>query len=161
MSLYTIDADLMRLLKAVENGEDVDGVGPLLELNAKQHEEKLIARAYAIKSLEGEASVYDAEIKRMQAIKKSLDDKVDFLKATTLKSMLDRGIKKPIKGPTITLTLPKPRDVCEITDFDSLPSDYRKRPNETAKLAEIKDALKAGKVVAGARLVKKQNLGIK
>ena len=161
MSLYTIDAELTELLNAVANGEEVDSVAPLLELNAQQHADKMIARAYAIKSLESEAKMYGDEIKRLQTIKKRLDGNADYLRTTTLKSMQDRGITEPIKGPTITLSIPKPLDVCEIIDIDSLPSDYKNRPPETAKKNDIKAALKAGKIIAGARLSKSYSLSIK
>lgn len=159
-TLYDIDADLAATLARVADGEEVDNVAELLELNEQQHVEKLTGRAYAIQNLKAESDMFATEIKRLQARKKAADRQIDWLKATTLKSIRDRGIKEPIECGVFTLS-DKPSKAVKVDDVELLPSDYRNQPPATAKKADIKAAIERGETVKGAELVTNHNLGIK
>lgn len=158
MSLYDIDAELLELLAKVENGEEVESVAALLELNEQEHTAKLTGYAYAIQSYKAESSAYADEIKRLQARKKTCDNHVTWLKDRTLQSMTNRGIEK-MKAGTLQLSH-KQTQAVEVSDVGALPSDLVKVTTVGDKTA-IKAAIKRGDDVQGATIVTNHSLGLR
>ena len=153
MKLYEIDEAINEILSRVDpdTGElDIDfSELETLEQNKADKIEGVI-RYY--KNTIGESVKFADEIKRLGAIKKTLDNR-----ASSLKEWLD--IVELGKYGLHELKTRKSA-VIEIINMVELDAKYivvEEKPNKTM----IKNAIKAGEVVAGAELVEKNNLVIK
>jgi len=108
--------------------------------------------------MEGEAAIIDAEIKRLQGLKKSRENTAARLKTTISEAMQLFGVQE-IKTPVLKLCFLKSTTV--ETD-ENLDANFVKTTTTTAPdKAAIKAAINAGEVVNGARLVEHFNLQIK
>ena len=94
----------------------------------------------------------DVEIKRLQAMKKTINNRKESLKSYLRMNMVAGDISK-IEWPTGSVTLRKPLDVVNVTDVSLLPKTLVKTTVSANKVA-IKAALKAGDDVPGAELGK-------
>lgn len=157
-NLYEIDSELLALLHAVENGEEVENVSELLSLNEDQHAKKLTGYAHTIQEYKARAESMASEIKRLQGRKNVLDSRVDFLKNRALQSMIDRGIDKMQVG-TFDFTH-KTTEIVDVTDVGLLPSDLV-NITTTADKTKIKAAIKRGDKFEGATIATNNLLGIK
>lgn len=166
-TMREIEAELM------ENGGELtpemeERIG-LAEETAAEVADGLQALAAKAAS-EGEA--LDKEIKRLQALKKSRQNAVDGLKRYMLSFMVKHGMRR-VEGRYCTVSV---RDNAESVSCDdarvlqpwdaavqrlreTLPSWVRLK-TEVAK-TELKDALKEGREVEGAALVRTQSLGMR
>lgn len=162
MNIFQITAEYRQLEEAlIENGGEVTPeLETALQINQEQLQEKGINYGYLIKSLKYQLDIVKAEKERIEDIKKRIEKTIDRLESTLIGSMELRGIIE-LKSPTLTINFRKSESV-EITDFDALPKEYitvktTEMPNKT----EIKQAIKEGKVIAGAELRINNNLQIK
>ena len=92
----------------------------------------------------------DAEIKRMQNMKRVITNRQTALKDYLRENMQRMDMKK-ITWPTGSVTLRKPLPIVVVDDADALPEKFNKvtvAPNKVL----IKATLKAGEVVPGAHL---------
>lgn len=165
-SLYDISNEMRDIYNLLESGECVDEetgeikeeVQNQLALTQQNLQAKAIDYGYLIKSLDDESSLYAKEIKRLQERKKQLDNLKDKLENNLSNAMQEFGIVD-IKQKTLHLSFRKSESV-EIVDVDLLADEYKNitiTPNKTL----IKQAIKRGEIVGGARIVEKQNLQIK
>lgn len=162
MNIYNIQQEYISLInEIIENdGEINPSVETALQINQEQLQAKGIQYGYVIKSIESEIDIIDAEIKRLTQLKKVRENAVERLRMTLQGAMECFGVLE-LKTPTIKVDFRKSESV-EITDFDALPKEYitvktTEMPNKT----EIKQAIKEGKVIAGAELRINNNLQIK
>lgn len=159
-TLYEIGKDQLAILGDIEmaDGEVTAEIQARIDLLAENFEQKAIAYGYVIKQCEGEESLIDAEIKRLQELKKKSAKLSDYLKERIAGAMIEFGFEK-IETPTLKLSFRKSEAV-EIVDEAQLNQKYfNYKP--TVDKTSIKAALKAGEEVAGAKLVTNQNLQIK
>jgi uncharacterized small protein (DUF1192 family) len=107
-------------------------------------------------------SIVDAEIERLQAMKKSIEKKSSCLKDYLLNNMNKLELNK-IECDLFTVTRVKGRDIANIINFDSLPKDYViSKTLSSPDRRLIFNDLKLGKKIDGAELVKsKESLRIK
>ena len=167
-NLYEISNELRSIYNQLENGEGVDletgeikpEVQNALALTRENLQAKAIDYGYMIKSLDDESDLFAKEIKRLQERKKQIDNLKDKLCNNLSNAMQEFGIVE-IKGKTIRLSFRKSESV-EIVDVDLIPDDFKivKTLIEPDK-KYIKQAIKDGVKVEGARIVEKQNLQIK
>jgi hypothetical protein len=99
---------------------------------------------------DSQIGVIDAEVKRLQAMKKVITNKQTALKDYLRTNMERLGMKK-IECDLFSITLRKPVDVVVIDDDQEVPRDYWKVVESVDK-AKVKQALKDGYSVKGARL---------
>lgn len=99
---------------------------------------------------DNQITAIDTEIKRLQAMKKVVQNKQNALK-DYLRSNMEKCDIKKIECDLFTITLRKPVDVVVINDEESVPQDYWKVVKSVDK-ATVKKALKDGFEVPGARL---------
>ncbi|MGV7234628.1 MAG: siphovirus Gp157 family protein [Nitrosomonadaceae bacterium] len=158
-SLFKITEDFMHLMNAVEaaEGEITDEVGAELEINKDELEVKAGNYIEFIGDREAFIGRIDAEIKRLQQMKKTNTNLINRLKdslsvAVSMFGEFTVGLKK---------VGTRKSTVVEVLDELDVPKEY-KTTTITEKIDKkaLKEALKLGKV-KGARLVENQNLAIK
>lgn len=117
-------------------------------------EEKTKNIGLVIKSYEADKAQIEAEIARLQKMKKSCESKVESLKSYIL------AYGCPVKDIAVTIKFNAGRESVEIGADVEVPEKYRAY-KWTADKKAIKDALKAGEEIAGCRLVKKPSVTVK
>lgn len=120
-------------------------------------EEKAQAVVAIALNLTADVSVIDAEIERLQAIKKARTGKADSLIEYLRENMEATGIKK-ISCPLFSITLSAGREVAVIDSWDAIPDELMTvkteiKPNK----AEILRRLKAGEEIPGAHIERSQS----
>ena len=159
MTLYQLGEEQKELLSEIENneGEITTDLAVKMNLLAENIEEKAVAYGFIIKQFEGEESLIDAEIKRLQELKKAKAKTKDYLKERISAALIEFGIEK-VETPLLKLSFRKSEAV-EIVDESLLDAKYfNYKP--TIDKTTIKADLKEGEV-AGARMVSNLNLQVK
>lgn len=119
-----------------------------------EQEEKSRNVGLVIKNMSNDIEQIDKEIKRLTAMKKSTQSKIESLKSY----VLTYGC--PVKDVAVTIRFSKGRESVEVEKGVDLPESFRKytwTPNKTA----IGEALKEGQEIAGCRLVRKPSVSVK
>ena len=158
-TLYAIGEEQKELLAEIENneGEITTELAVKMNLLAENIEEKAVAYGFVIKQFEGEESLIDAEIKRLQELKKAKAKTKDYLKERISAALIEFGIEK-VETPLLKLSFRKSEAV-EIVDEALLEAKYFSYTPKVDKTA-IKAGLKEGEV-PGARMVTNLNLQVK
>jgi hypothetical protein len=158
MNLYNIKSEYINIAMQLTDGELTPELEQALEITEQNLHDKAINYGYVIKTLESEIDIVDAEIKRLQELKKSRNNAVEKLKTNITEAMELFGVTE-VKAPTFKLSFRKSESI-ECDEF--VDSNYCSIKTSIApdKVA-IKQAIKEGKDVVGARLVVKNNLQIK
>ncbi len=161
-SIYQISKEAAEIISALEEteGELTPEMETALAINQSELQEKAINYAYAIKSMDDDVVSINEEIKRLQAIKTAKTNASDRMKESVKNAMQLYGIEK-LTSPTLTLSLRKSESV-EVDLVEGLSNDFKitKTTVSPDKIA-IKQAIKQGERITGARLVEKLNLQIK
>lgn len=159
-SLFNITAEALELASALEEGELTPELETALAINQNELQEKAINYAYVIKSLEGDISAIDEEIKRLQALKKAKTNAIDRMKESVSNAMQLYGMEK-LTSPTLSLSLRKSESV-EVDLTEALPNDFKiTKVTVTPDKIAIKQAIKQGENITGASLKINYNLQIK
>jgi hypothetical protein len=119
-----------------------------------EQEEKSRNVGLVIKNMSNDVDLIDKEIKRLTAMKKSTQSKIESLKSYIL------AFGCPVKDVAVTIRFSKGRESVEVEKGVDLPESFRKytwTPNKTA----IGEALKEGQEIAGCRLVRKPSVSVK
>ena len=102
----------------------------------------------------------DAEIKRLQGLKKSLENKVDNFKSYIIFNMERMGVKKIETGlGTLSLKASKSVDIYDESLIDK--KFVTQVIKEKISKTDLKKAIENGEEVQGARVVSKNSLQIK
>lgn len=178
-SLFDIEERMMNLLEygiddetgeIIETEEDFNKLydSIMLDLNTKIDNTNCLQ-----KIIDGEISVIDKEIKRLQLEKKARENKKEWLK-----NRVDNFIRKQFtneKGEIDTVGLNKYKldlphskisyrrsDSVDVYNLSALPKEYIKvKVEETPDKATIKKAIKDGATINGAKIVTNYNIQIK
>ena len=159
-TLYQIENDYLSLMSEIEEteGEMTKEQNELLVINESQLQGKTIAYLEVIKSKEAFNSNIDAEIKRLQAMKKSNSNLVDRLNNSLLDAVKLYG---DITSGLTTFTTRKSESVV-IEDEELIDKEYKTiKVTTSVSKTDIKKAIKSGIEVPGAILQENQNLRIK
>ena len=156
MNLY----EITELQKELEKEEDAEIKKDLQELIAVELKNKSNNIVYVIKNLESNNAAIDAEIERLQALKKRNSSNIDKIKSNVLWFMQQNTIDS-IKTELATFSLRKSEST-DIENIEQIPQEFITIkqtfvPDKTA----IKKAIKEGREVAGAKVVVNYNLQIK
>ena len=177
-TLFEIQDDTMNLLEyhvdedgvIIETEEEFDALYDSIQLDLRT---KLDNTNCLQKMIDGEITVIDKEIKRLTAEKKAREAKREWLK-----NRVDYFVKRQFTDENgnidfesihkYKLDLPHSKisyrksDSIEITNFDLIPSKYiKKKVEENPDKVAIKEAIKNGKEISGAKLVTNYNVQIK
>ena len=141
-----------------------DELTPELEAALLINQDQLQAKAgnYAkvIANIQSDADAIDAEIKRLKAMKDTKDRSINRMKEALRDAMLVSGIDK-IESSLFKLSLRRSEAV-EVDVVEALPNAFQNVKNVvTADKLAIKEAIKRGENVMGARIVENFNLQIK
>ncbi|MBE2898117.1 siphovirus Gp157 family protein [Pasteurellaceae bacterium 20609_3] len=161
MKLYQITEQYQNLLELLDSPDFATNPDVLtaLENIDDDFQQKGVQLVHHIKNQEGEIEMLDAEIKRLQALKVARTKQIAWLKNYLKTNMDATGIDK-IECPLFKITLSKPSlNTVEITNEQALPVKYLRTKIEPDKTA-IKQALKDGEYIDGARLVETRTLRI-
>lgn len=119
-----------------------------------EQEEKSRNVGLVIKNMSNDIDQIDKEIKRLTAMKKSTQSRIESLKSY----VLTYGC--PVKDVAVTIRFSKGRESVEVEKGVDLPEPFRNytwTPNKKA----IGEALKEGQEIAGCRLVRKPSVSVK
>lgn len=160
LSLYSIEQEYLNIVESIidAGGEITEEQETALSISKEQLQTKGVCYGFIVKQMEGEIDLIDAEIKRLNTLKKTRQNTIDRLKQNLSTALQVFGVEE-IKTPLIKINFRKSESV-EIDD--NLDPQFIKTTVSTApdKLA-IKEAIKQGIEVTGARLITNQNIQIK
>lgn len=160
MNLYEITREAMELASLLETEELTPELEQALVINQDQLQAKANNYAKVIVNIQSDADAIDGEIKRLKAMKESKERAITRLKEAVKNAMLVSNIEK-IESPLFKLSIRKSEAV-EVDMLEGLPSEFVNIKNVvTPDKIAIKEAIKRGEFVLGARLVDNFNLQIK
>ena len=161
-SIYQIQSEFQLIIAEVINneGEITPELETALTINKEQLQSKAIDYSYVIKQLDSDCEQIDAELKRLQQLKKVRTNLAERLKDTISNAMNLYEVEK-IETPLIKLSFRNSESV-EITNESQLDPCFivTKTVSSPDKKA-IKDAIKSGAFVEGATISYNRNLQIK
>lgn len=161
-SIWNISAALLQLEEQLyESGGELT---PELETALQITKEELSSKAESyfsiIRKSEGEAEMIEAEIIRLQALKKSKQNMAIRLR-NILKSAMEFYSIKSVQTPLAVISLRLSESV-DVEDVNKLPEQFRRtKVTMEANKIKIREALKSGEKIDGATLKTNYNLQIK
>ena len=162
-SLYNIETEYLEIANQLEGGEVTPELETALAINETELQGKAVAYAYVIKDAEDAVTAIDAELKRLQGLKKSQQNKVERLKFAIHQAMDLYGFTE-IKTELLKLNFHKSEGVVR-TDMETvaLAAEFVTVVPEVLKpnLNAIKSAIKEGREVKGYEVETRYNLQIK
>ncbi len=138
--------------------DTIEASGITDEIAVKAQGVEMIAR-----TLEAHNPAIDAEIERLQALKKQRANAAAYLRKYLLINMQATGIQK-IETPLFKLSVRENPPAVEIYEPGLIPAEYMKQPEPPPPApdkAAIRDAMKAGAEVPGCRLTRGTRLEIR
>ena len=159
-TLKTTADELIALAQAIEVDLETGEVYGMVELEAANaaFEEKAEAVAVAIRLAEGFIETQQQFERDIAARRRAGEKKVKWLREY-LKSNMETVGKDKIETVAAKITL-KDTEAVEVTDEQLVPMEYKKIKWEVSKTA-IRDAIKSGETVDGARMVTHRSVIIK
>lgn len=159
-SLYNINNEFLNIIQELESngGEFTPEIEQALAINKEQLQNKTINAIYIIRKYETETDYIDAEIARLQGLKKARVKIIDGLK-DRLKKAMELHELTEIKTPLFTLSFRKSVST-EVYDVEKLPNHFIKYVKKPDIMA-IKCHILEGNEVDGAKIVESLNLQIK
>jgi hypothetical protein len=161
-TIFQIEQNYNQLAEElIENGGELTpSLEEALAITEEQLQNKSVAYSFVIKQMDADVDTIDAEIKRLQALKKQREKASEYLKER-IKHAMDTFQIDEIKTPLVKINFRKSETV-EVDDVNQLPSLYKVvKVTEQADKAAIKAALKDGFEVTGCRIETHRNLQIK
>jgi uncharacterized coiled-coil DUF342 family protein len=159
-NLYEITREALELAALLETEELTPELEAALVINQQELQIKAGNYAKVIANIQSDADAIDNEIKRLKAMKESKERAIDRLKSAVKNAMLVSNIEK-IESPLFKLSIRKSEAV-EVDIVEALPNAFLNVKNVvTADKVAIKEAIKRGENVTGARLIENFNLHIK
>ena len=116
--LYEITDDYRQLLELAEDGADdmAEAIADTFEMIEGEFNDKAIATVKVATNMNGDIEAVGAEIKRLQARKKTLENRRDSLKEYLRRNMENAGITK-IECPLFSITLGKGSAIVNVNDY--------------------------------------------
>ena len=160
MNLYEITREAQELAFLLETDELTPELEAMLVINQEKLQTKAGNYAKVIANIQSDSDAIDQEIKRLKAMKESKDRAVTRLKDSLREAMLVSAIEK-IDSPLFKLSLRRSESV-EVDIVETLPAEFINIKNVvTADKVAIKEAIKRGENITGARIIENFNLQIK
>lgn len=159
MQLYNLVGKYKELLEVAQNEDNLEVVLDTLESLEDAIEDKVENIAHVLNQMKSDTNILDAEIKRLQAKKKTLTNNYNYLREYLLYELVESGLEK-VKTPLFNITIRNNPEKVVIRNEEQIPMDYKVPEYKIDKKA-LKEALKQGKEVKGAKLVQEKGLLIK
>ncbi len=160
-TLQDIEHEIANILAVAEElSEDQEELAlEYLEELAIAEIEKIDAVGYAVRKRQSEIEFLKSEETRLKNRRQAMERRLADFKAYLAELFQNEEIQK-IKGNATTAYLRRSSSV-EVTDISQLPSDYvETRIDFVPRKTQIRDALKQGQEIPGARMQEKQSLVI-
>jgi hypothetical protein len=159
VSLYEMQEEYMHLLAAdVSTIEEAQAWNDSLALLTGQIDVKVTNIALLVKQLQAEETMISDEIDRLREKKEARQNKVGWLKRYMLGAMQLAGIDKTTDVRAEVRLQKNPPSVDVLADT-LIPRDYWIPQEPRLDKQALRDALKAGEDIPGARLV--QTVGVR
>lgn len=159
MKLYELTSSYQQVLEIAEQ-LDAETLKDTLDAIEDAIETKVENTAFVIKSLEANAKIIDEEIKRLQAMKGTQQNNIKSLKLYVQNAMEQVGLEK-VQGELIKVAIQNNPASLEVLDESVIPKDFFiEQPAKLDKTA-LKDLLKSGEEVEGARLNRTRSIRIR
>ena len=167
-SIYNISSDLKKIYEDLDNGNGIDletgeikpEIMQQLSISRNELETKAVDYGYVIKAFDDEIDIIDREIERLEERKAYVKKNKERMKTIVGSAMEEFGINK-IKSETLQLSFRKSESV-DIFDESLVDDRFKKVKTEISiDKTAIKNAIKNGEDVQGAKIVEKNNLQIK
>lgn len=167
-SIYNISSDLKKIYEDLDNGNGIDletgeikpEIMQQLSISRNELETKAVDYGYVIKAFDDEIDIIDREIERLEERKAYVKKNKERMKTIVGSAMEEFGINK-IKSETLQLSFRKSESV-EVFDESLVDDKFKKIKTEISlDKTAIKNAIKNGEDVQGAKIVEKNNLQIK
>jgi hypothetical protein len=162
LTIYQIEQSYNQLAEELmENGGELTpSLEEALAITEEQLQNKSVAYSFVIKQIDADVDIIDAEIKRLQALKKQREKASEYLKER-IKHAMDTFQIDEIKTPLVKINFRKSETV-EVDDVNQLPAAFKVvKVTEQADKVSIKAALKDGVEVTGCRIETHRNLQIR
>ena len=161
-TLYELGHAYTQVMDMLEDGEDNQAVIETLESIGEEIAVKAKNIAVVLSQYDSNINILDEEIKRLQARKKHEQSKQDYLKSY-LKENMERTGQTKIVTPTHSISIKKNPHKLIVEDESKIPASFQVIIPQTYKIdnATLKEALKAGEEIDGARLEQGTSLSIK
>lgn len=164
MTLYELTGEYLQLLALAEDPDtDPQVLADTLEGLGGEIEVKADGYAKVIRQLESDSAGLKAEIDRLTARKRAIDNSIDRMKESLKNAMI--WCEKPkFKTELFSFGIQKnaPSVVLDVTDVTAIPEEYLIAQDPKIDKMKMKDDLKAGKVLDGiAHLEQSESLRIR
>jgi hypothetical protein len=161
-ALYELSSEysfLRRDLIDEETGEVNESILDQLSTISESIEKKGINLVRVMKDMQAEQEAVEKERKRLQDRERIITKQIERLKEYLLSNMERCEIQK-ISCPQFVISVRKNPESVEILDESQIDSKYHRIKVEINK-SDIKNDLKIGAMIPGARLVRTSSLSIK
>lgn len=158
MNLYVLTQHASYLQQLLEDG-DIDQQTFEDSLESLMIDDKFESICKVIRNLEAQASMFKEEAARLTAKQRTAENGVKRLKENLVNYMVTTDSKKVDSG-LFTVSL-RSSEACEITAADQIPADFYVPQEPKLSVSSIKETLKQGIDVPGAKLVKNPYVLIK
>ena len=160
-SLYELTSDLRELQDIDFTEAEESQIEQIKDIIKAQIDSKGTGIIAVIRNEESDIEALKAEIKRLQDLKKSKENRIENLKKYTKECLEDANIKK-VSTSLGNMTVRKNPPAVDVLDESLIPNEYKKEVVEIKldKKAILAD-LKEGVVVEGAVLKNSTSLMIK
>jgi hypothetical protein len=163
-ALYVLAADYRAAAdKLADMDLDDQTIADTLESISGDLEVKATNVAMFARNLEATALAIKAAEADMAARRKAIERRAESLRSYLLANMITCGIKK-IESPHFTLTVRDNPLAVDVFAPEQIPAEFMRQPAPPPPAPDkvaIKEAIKSGMVVNGARLTQGQRLDIK
>lgn len=159
-TLFEITQEAIELASFLEEGEFTPEMEQQLAITQSELTEKATNYGKVIKTIEGDISVIDAEIKRLQVLKSGKAKVIERMKESVSNAMQAFHVDK-IESPIMKIYFRKSEAV-EVEDENLVPDEYKlSRVTVSPDKIRIKKMIQAGEMVPGCQVIQKLNLQIK
>ena len=115
-------------------------------------DDKVLGIAKVIRSMHADVAAIAGELDRLQARKRHLAGRIDWLKRYLLAEMEAVGREK-IRGSTLTVALAKSPPSCDVASIDDVPEEFKRMRVEADRLAILKHFRSTGELVPGTTVI--------
>lgn len=156
-SLYTLSAEYAAIrARLMENQEDEQAIADTLEGEGWELEQKILGTAYAIKDMEAHIAARKAAMDEMKEAIRRQENRLERLKNYLLTAMQTASMKK-VAGEHFDVRVKQKAQAVIVEDEAKIPERfYRlpevKPPSPVLDKQALKEALRGGQAVPGARL---------
>lgn len=150
-NIYEITQDYLTIMRMMEDPElDPQTLADTLEAVEGELEVKAENYAKIMRNLEGDIVAIKAEIDRLSAKKRAIENNIKFMKETLQEAMIITG-KTKIKTDLFDFNIQRnvPSVVIDTDDVFKIPDEYLKYKEPEVDKAAIKEAIKKGADLTG------------